>query len=98
MWAGAGIPNGTERLFVDTLNSYDVTNKTTSAFIMGDAGDDVFHANFGVRVVHNQLTVDGGQTNPDGSTFVGTASWNGVNANNVPFQSSRSVHGRPAHG
>ena len=90
VWTQAGIPNGTERFFVDTLNSYNVTNKTTSAFIMGDAGDEVFHANFGVRVVHNQLTVDGGQTNPNGSTFVGTASWNGVNANNVPFESGRS--------
>jgi len=50
----------------------------------------VYHANFGVRVVRNQLTVDGGETNPNGSTFVGTASWNGVNANDVPFQNSRS--------
>jgi len=90
VWAQAGIPNGTETFFADALNSYNVTDKTTSAFIMGDAGDNVYHANFGVRVVRNQLTVDGGETNPNGSTFVGTASWNGVNANDVPFQNSRS--------
>jgi iron complex outermembrane recepter protein len=92
LWKQAGIPNGTEAFFKDALNSYDVKEKTTSAFVMGDAGgpSDVYHANFGVRVVRTQLTVDGAQTNPNGSTFVGTESWNGVNANDVPFESSRS--------
>ena len=90
LWDQAGIPNNTEQFFVDALNSYDVINKTSSVFIMGDVGDSVYHANFGVRVVHNQLNVAGGQTNPSGSTFVGTASWNGVNANDIPFENSRS--------
>ena len=73
LWNQAGIANNTEQFFVDRLNSYNVSNKTSSAFIMGDVGDNVYHANFGVRVVHNQLSVAGGQTNPSGSTFVGTA-------------------------
>jgi iron complex outermembrane recepter protein len=92
LWAQAGIPNGTQKFFKDMLNSYQVKEKTTSAFVMGDAGDanNVFHANFGVRVVRTRLTVDGAQTNPNGSTFVGTESWNGVNANDVPFESSRT--------
>ena len=90
LWNQAGIANNTEQFFVDALNSYDVVDKTSSVFIMGDAGDDIYHANFGVRVVHNQLGVAGGQTNPNGSTFVGTASWNGVNANDIPFENSRS--------
>ena len=90
LWNQAGIANNTEQFFVDALNSYDVTNKTTAAYIMGDTGDSFYHANFGVRVAHNQLNVSGGQTNPNGSTFVGTASWNGVNANDLPFESSRS--------
>jgi iron complex outermembrane recepter protein len=92
LWAQAGIPNGTEKFFKDMLNSYQVKEKSTSAFVMGDAGDanNLFHANFGIRVVRTQLTVDGAQTNPNGSTFVGTESWNGVNANDVPFESSRS--------
>jgi TonB-dependent receptor len=90
LWGAAGVPNNTEQFFTDALNSYNVTNKTSAVFFMGDAGDEKYHANFGVRVVHNQLTVDGAQTNPNGSTYVGTASWNGVNANDVPFQSSRS--------
>ncbi|MBS0377627.1 MAG: TonB-dependent receptor [Proteobacteria bacterium] len=90
VWTQAGIPNGTEKLFVDALNSYDVTNKTTSAFVMGDVGDSVYHANFGLRIVRNELSVDGGETNPNGSTYVGTASWNGVNSNDLPFHASRS--------
>jgi iron complex outermembrane recepter protein len=90
LWGQAGVPNNTEAFYTDALNSYDVTNKTTAVFFMGDAGDEHYHANFGVRVVHNQITVDGAQTNPNGSTFVGTASWNGVNANDVPFEKSRS--------
>ena len=92
VWTQAGVPNATETFFKDALNSYDVKEKTYSAFIMGDAGEsgDIYHANFGVRVVKTDLTVDGGQTNPNGSTFVGTASWNGVNANDVAFESKRS--------
>ncbi len=92
VWNQAGIPNNSETFFKDALNSYTVTEKTTSAFIMGDSGDEggLFHANFGMRIVRTQLTVDGAETNPNGSTFVGTESWNGVNANDVPFENSRS--------
>ena len=91
LWAAAGVPNGTEKFFKDALNSYNVTEKTTSVFVMADLGDvNVYHANFGVRVVRTDLTVDGGQTNPNGSTYVGTASWNGVNANDVAFEKKRT--------
>jgi iron complex outermembrane receptor protein len=92
LWKQAGITNNTEKFFKDPLNSYDVKEKTTSAFVMGDAGNpgDLFRANFGVRVVRTQLTVAGAETNPNGSTFVGSETWNGVNANDVPFESSRS--------
>ena len=90
LWSQAGVTNNTETFFVDQLNSYDIINKTTAAYIMGDTGDSWYHANFGVRVVHNQISVDGGGTNPNGSTFVGTASWNGVDANDVPFHSARA--------
>jgi len=92
VWTQAGVPNGTETFFRDALNTYTVTEKTTSAYVMGDAGDtnNIFHANFGVRVVRTQLTVDASETNPNGSTFVGTASWNGVNSNDIPYANSRS--------
>ena len=92
VWKGAGIANGTETFFKDPLNSYNVTEKSTALFLMGDSSDSagVFHLNYGVRVVKTTLTVDGAETNPNGSTFVGTESWNGVNANDVPFSNSRS--------
>jgi TonB-dependent receptor len=92
VWAQAGIPNNTERFFADPLNSWDVKEKTTSVFVMGDSSDTAghYHANFGIRVVKTQLEVDGAETNPNGSTYIGTESWNGVDANDVPFHNSRS--------
>jgi len=92
VWAQAGVPNGTERFFADPLNSWDVREKTTALFVMGDSGDaaGVFHANYGIRVVRTQIEVDGGQTNPNGSTYVGSAPWNGVDANDIPFTNERT--------
>jgi iron complex outermembrane recepter protein len=92
LWRQAGVVNNSERFFKDALNSYNVKEKTTSVFVMGDAGDanGLFHANFGIRAVKTQLTVEGAQTNPQGSTYVGSASWNGVNANDIPFSNGRS--------
>jgi len=91
LWTQAGVPNNTERYFVDTVSSFKVSEKTTSGFLMADAGStsDVYHVNFGLRVVRTQLTVDGGQTAPVITTW-GTSSWNGVNSNNVPFSNTRS--------
>jgi iron complex outermembrane receptor protein len=91
VWAGAGVPNNTERFFEDTLSSFDVYEKTISTYLMGDIGSraDRYHINFGVRVVKTDLTVNGAQTN-ESPTYYGTASWNGVNSNNVPVQTLRS--------
>ena len=90
LWTQAGVPNNTETFFKDKLNSYKVKEKTTAVYIMGDAGSDAYHANFGVRVLKTTLTVDGGQTNAAGATYYGTASWNGLNSNDVSFSTSRS--------
>ena len=92
LWTQAGVPNNTETFFKDALNSYNVVEKTYSGYVMADAGDsqDFYHANFGVRLVKTILGVDGGQTNPNGSTYVGSASWNGVNANDVAFSNKRA--------
>ncbi|HEV7715374.1 MAG TPA: TonB-dependent receptor, partial [Steroidobacteraceae bacterium] len=91
LWAAAGVPNTTQSYFEDTLSSFDVEEKTQSAYLMGDAGSstDVFHANFGIRVVKTDLDVNNAQTAPL-PTFFGSASWNGVNANNIPIAHSRS--------
>jgi iron complex outermembrane receptor protein len=92
LWRQAGVVNNTEAFFKDALNSYNVKEKTTSVFVMGDAGDanNLFHANFGIRAVKTQLTVEGAETNPGGSTYVGAEPWNGVNANDIPFSNGRS--------
>ncbi|HVY24082.1 MAG TPA: TonB-dependent receptor [Steroidobacteraceae bacterium] len=91
VWDQAGITNNGEQFFEDTISSFKVKEKTTSAYLMGDAGGegDAYHANFGLRVVKTNLTVDGGQTAPSVTTY-GSSSWNGVNSNNVPFEKSRS--------
>ncbi|MES1189890.1 MAG: TonB-dependent receptor [Steroidobacter sp.] len=86
-----GPTNNSETFFKDTLSSFTVREDTSSAYVMGDAGGagDVYHADFGIRVVRTHLTVDGGQTNKS-PTYWGTASWNGVNKNNDAFEKSRS--------
>jgi len=91
LWAQAGHPNAAQNFFVDTLSSFEVQEKTTTFYLMGDAGDTEadYHANFGVRVVKTDLEVDGGSQVPV-PTWYGTASWNGVNANNTAFTNSRS--------
>ncbi len=85
IWAGAGVPNTTEKLFTDTLSSFSVREKTTAGYVMVDLGNkgDRFHANFGVRLVATDLTINNAAAAPV-PTYYGTASWNGVNSNNIP--------------
>lgn len=84
-------PNNSEKFFVDTLSSFKIAEKTTSAYVMADLGGKgaSYHANFGVRIVNTELTVDGAQTAPV-PTFYGSASWNGVNSNNIPVTTKRN--------
>jgi iron complex outermembrane receptor protein len=91
VWAGAGVPNMTERLFVDGLSSFSVRERTTAAYIMGDIGgpENHFHMNFGVRVVDTNLTIDNGQS-AQVPTYYGTAVWNGVDSNVIPNQVKRN--------
>jgi TonB-dependent receptor len=58
---------------------------------MGDAAanDDTLHANFGIRVVKTDLTIDNADTAAN-STWYGTAIWNGVNSNNIAHTTDRS--------
>jgi TonB-dependent receptor len=75
---------------VDTVSSFTVGEQTEALYVMGDAGTDtdIYHANFGIRVVRTELNIDNAQSAPF-PTFAGTASWNGVNANNQPIAHSR---------
>ena len=38
VWAGAGVPNNTEKFFEDTLSSFGITEKTTAGYVMADMG------------------------------------------------------------
>jgi len=91
VWAGGGIPNTTEKLFVDGLSSFAVTEKKTAPFLMLDLGqrENRYHLNIGVRVVRTDLTINNGQSAAS-PTYWGTASWNGVDSNVVPIEHERT--------
>ena len=66
------------------------TNAPTALFHGGHRrAADRFHANFGVRVVKTDLTINSGQT-AESPTYYGTASWNGVDSNVVPRVTKRN--------
>lgn len=93
IWTQAGnggTKNTTERFFKDTLSSFTVSEKVLAGYLMGDIGEksDPFHANFGVRFTSTMLTINNAQTAAV-PTFYGSASWNGVNSNNVPVETDR---------
>jgi iron complex outermembrane receptor protein len=91
VWAGAGVPNGTERFFRDGLSSFSVEERTTSVYLMGDLGGPAnhFHMNYGVRVVDTQLTIDNGQSSLNPHYF-GTAVWNGVDSDVIALTTKRN--------
>jgi len=91
VWAGAGVPNNTEKFFKDGLSSFDVKENTYAGYVMGDIGgpSDRFHINFGVRVVDTNLVIDNGEA-AQSPTYYGTASWNGVDSNVVGVQTTRN--------
>jgi TonB-dependent receptor len=92
VWKGAGVPNNTERFFADGLSSFHVSEHTTALYLMDDIERaDVFHLNFGLRVVHTQLTIDNGQA-AESPTYYGTAPWNGIDSNVVPVTTDRSYN------
>jgi TonB-dependent receptor len=91
LWTQAGVPNNTEALFIDTLSSFSIKEKTTAVYFMATAGNpgDNYHLDAGVRVVATNLTVDNAQQAAV-PTWYGTASWNGVNSNNIPVEQTRN--------
>ena len=54
------------------------------------ARGDRYHANFGLRFVNTQLTIDNGQTAAV-PTYYGTASWNGVDFERRPRRDRRAT-------
>jgi len=87
---GGGGANNTEKFFEDTLSSFDVSNKNIASYLMADVGEKSapYHLNVGLRFVSTWLTINNAQAAPV-PTFYGTASWNGVNSNNIPVTTDR---------
>ncbi|MDE2110161.1 MAG: TonB-dependent receptor [Alphaproteobacteria bacterium] len=88
--AKTAVPNNSEALYIDTLSSFRVHESTQAFYLMSDLGnkDKGFHANFGVRVVFTHQMVSGATSAPTVYS-AGTATWNGVNSNNVPFVANK---------
>ena len=84
------VPNNTEALFIDTLSSFNVHESTQAFYLMSDLGnkDKGFHVNAGVRVVFTSQTITGASSAPVVTSY-GTATWNGVNNNNIPFTAGK---------
>lgn len=93
LWAQAGVPNAPQNFYVDSLSSFAVAEKTKAVYVMGNLGGaaDPYHVNLGVRFLRTELEIDNAQTAPF-PTFFGSASWNGVNSNNIPRAHDRSYN------
>jgi TonB-dependent receptor len=85
-------PNNSEALYLDTLSSFKVHENSQAFYLMSDLGskDKGYHLNFGVRVVYTSQTITGASSAPVVTSY-GTATWNGVNSNNVPFTSTKNT-------
>jgi iron complex outermembrane receptor protein len=79
-WIQALYPDTPFAFFPSPLETFKVEEKTTSAYLMADAGEpgDRYHINVGARVIHTELTVDQNAASNPNPTFWGTDSWNGV--------------------
>ena len=78
-WIQSLYPDTPFQFFPSPLETFNVEEKTTSAYLMADVGvpSDRYHINVGARVLRTELSVaqNAGGANP---TYWGTDSWNGV--------------------
>jgi TonB-dependent receptor len=90
-WLSALYPSTPFKYYRDPIQSFNIKEKTTTGYMMADAGgrEDHYHLNAGVRVVKTELTIDSSAT-PSAATYYGTDSWNGVISNPDNVTTSRS--------
>ena len=78
-WIQSLYPDTPFVFFPSPLETFNVEEETTSAYLMADVGlpDEGYHINFGARVMRTELSVaqNAALASP---TFWGTDSWNGV--------------------
>jgi iron complex outermembrane receptor protein len=79
-WIQALYPDTPFGFFPSPLETFNVEEKTTSAYLMADVGEpaDRYHINVGARVIRTELTVHQNAASNPNPTFWGTDSWNGV--------------------
>ncbi|MBM0103712.1 TonB-dependent receptor [Steroidobacter sp. S1-65] len=78
-WIQSLYPDTPFTFFPSPLETFNVEEETTSAYLMADIGapDDGYHINFGARVMRTELAVAQNAALPN-PTYWGTDSWNGV--------------------
>lgn len=76
-WIQGLYPSTKFAFYRDPIESFKIKDETTSGYVMADLGDDGYHINAGVRVVHTELTIDSSNT-PVTPLWWGTDSWNGI--------------------
>ena len=88
-WIQALYPDTPFSFFQEPVESFEVEEKTSAAYIMADIqkSEDLF-VNLGVRIVKTELTIDSNGTPPQ-PWFWGTDSWNGVLGNPTPIRTVR---------
>src|SRR4029434_63644 len=79
-WIQNLYPDTPFSFFPSPLETFKVEEKTTSGYLMADAGKlgDRQHISVGARVTRTELTVDQNVASNPNPTFWGTDSWNGV--------------------
>jgi TonB-dependent receptor len=78
-WIQGLYPDTPFSFFPSPLETFNVEEKTTSAYLMADVGRpaDGYHVNIGARVLRTELSVAQNAALPN-PTYWGTDSWNGV--------------------
>ncbi len=78
-WIQSLYPDTPFSFFPSPLETFNVEEKTTSAYLMADVGrpGERYHINIGARVLRTELAVAQNAALPE-PTFWGTDSWNGV--------------------
>jgi TonB-dependent receptor len=78
-WIQGLYPSTPFSFFQSPLDTFEVKEKTTSAYVMADIGDedDSYHFNIGTRIIRTELEVFQNAALPN-PRYWGTDSWNGV--------------------
>ena len=91
-WIQGLYPSTPFSYFVSPLDTFQVEERTTSAYLMADVGapSDNFHINVGTRIIRTELDVHQNTPSNPNPRYWGTDSWNGVLADFSTIRNERS--------